>query len=85
MSNLKRYGERQNKFCIEQLLPCIDGEYVKFDDIKEFLPTDKQLVKGKINPCGNMVCEYHAVDSISGCLTFDINGISLCESYYSKS
>jgi hypothetical protein len=39
MSNLKRYGERENKFGISQLLQCDDGEFVKFEDIKELLQT----------------------------------------------
>ena len=46
MSNLKRYGERENKFGLWQLLQCDDGEFVKFDDIKEFLPTSAQHSNG---------------------------------------
>lgn len=46
MSNLKRYGERENKFGLWQLLQCDDGEFVKFDDIKEFLPTSAQQTNG---------------------------------------
>ena len=46
MSKLTRYGERETKFGLWQLLQCDDGEFVKFDDIKEFLPTSAQQTNG---------------------------------------
>lgn len=45
MSNLTRYGyirDEQDGVCFCQMAVREHGEYVKFDDIKEFLPTDKQ-------------------------------------------
>ena len=49
MSNLTRYDWDYNQLdheynCVE----CSEGEWVKFDDIKEFLPTGVQQLKAEI-------------------------------------
>ena len=55
MANLIRYSERANKFGIEQLLPTVNGEYVKFADVAEALKHIHQQRKGEICPvCGGL-------------------------------
>lgn len=59
MSNLTRYDfvdlpfEREPSF-----EPCENGAYVKFDDIKEFLPTGAQQAKENIKP-SCLTCVWH--------------------------
>lgn len=48
MSNLKRYACLPNDSVEFEMVEDSTGPYVKFDDIKEFLPTDKQQLKAEI-------------------------------------
>jgi hypothetical protein len=53
MSNLTRYDcvTSGTYDCYGEMVKCDDGDYVKFDDIKEFLPTSVQQLKAEIAAC----------------------------------
>jgi hypothetical protein len=70
MSNLKRYSALPNDSVEFEMVEDSTGPYVKFDDIKEFLPTDEQQLKQAIALVRACAKEYPSTEDYRAFLDY---------------
>jgi len=85
MANLNRFNiVMRSDSDVWELEDSPNGKYIKFDDIKDYLPSaSHNTTNGKIKPCSNKECDlYNSTDSEGlNCTGFFTHSIKECENY----